>query len=193
MSETTQCFHCGRAVEQTDAACRHCGQSGVAPDCPSCGKPVSETRSQRVCSSFYHGSYPWHHDWNGQCRACGREFVAELTLRTGHPASFCRSVAESLNDPPPGEPAVDAFSGVTKITIRRGDSVHMQCDLWDHQPTIEVRLRREVAANCGGPDEGLYAEDRIAMTPAEWAAVIAQLQGPLKTLMQREAWWEDTT
>lgn len=116
-----------------------------------------------------------------------------MTVRTGHNIQHAPQRDELLKELPAEPASEEYFAGISRLSIRRGDSVRMEFDLWDHQPTIEVRLRREVAANCGGPDEGLYAEDRIAMTPAEWAAVIAQLQGPLKVLMQQEAWWEDMT
>lgn len=193
MSETIACFYCEQPVESSDVACRHCGRSYLAPACPQCGQPVSDQRSERAIYSHRHGSYAWNHDWNGQCQACGHEFAANLKLRTGHTIFFTprrEEIARELaNAPASSQP----FAGISELMIRGGESVYMECDEWDHQPTIELIIRREVAANCGGPDAGLYAHDRIAMTPDEWAAVIAQLQGPLSVLMKREPWSEDTT
>ena len=67
----------------------------------------------------------------------------------------------------------------------------MACDDWDHQPAIEVQVRRATASNCS--DEGLPEHSFITMTIGEWNTIFEQLQGPLKPLMERRPWSRDTT
>jgi hypothetical protein len=81
----------------------------------------------------------------------------------------------------------------------------MKFDEWDCQPTIRVVVKRkcggegdwrvhsELEENNGEPESGLLPEAGIELNPQEWAAVIEQLQGPLKILMERKPWHYDTT
>ena len=136
------------------------------------------------------GRYPWHKDWDGRCANCGFEFVAHLRILSGHHTFFngdMGDLAERVRAE--GEAA---FAGHSRIEIRGGESVHMACDDWNYQPTIEVRIVRDTAANYG-VDEGLAKEIRFEMTAEEWRAIAEQLQGPLSVLLQRQSWSRDTT
>jgi len=85
------------------------------------------------------------------------------------------------------------LAGPSRLEIRPGESIHMVCDDWDYQPTIEVHVRRTSAANMADPARSLTKETHIVMTPAAWQAIIDCLQGPLRVLMHRRPWSRDTT
>jgi hypothetical protein len=85
------------------------------------------------------------------------------------------------------------LAGLSRLEIRPGESIHMVCDDWDYQPTIEVHVRRTSAANMADPARSLTKETHIVMTPAAWQAIIDCLQGPLRVLMHRRPWSRDTT
>lgn len=78
------------------------------------------------------------------------------------------------------------YAGFSRLQIRGGESLHLMCDAWDYQPTIEVRIQRAAAANKGDPENSLARETRVVMTVAEWRAVMENLQGPLRVLMERK-------
>ena len=96
-------------------------------------------------------------------------------------------------------PAADPFTtlGVptdaSEMEIRAGESVYSMLDDWDYQPTIEVKIRRAVASNMSATSGGLSKEERIVMTPEEARALIEELQGRLRILMERRKWSRDTT
>lgn len=193
MSASFRCFDCEKPLPDVDAdRCPHCGANRVAPACPECGRPVTDDKNVRAYLGHENGLYAWHHRWRGRCASCGHEFQASFNLRTGHRLHFQDGPAllKEWGLPIDGR---DAISGISEVSIRGSESTTMHCDEWDHQPTVEVTVRRAVAANMGPSGQGLACEARIAMTPDEWRAVIEQLQGPLSVLMQRQPWSKDTT
>jgi hypothetical protein len=62
----------------------------------------------------------------------------------------------------------------------------MAFDFWDHQPVIAIEVRRAEAGNCG--KEKLPERSNIMLTIEEWNAIVSQLEGPLKPLMERRGW-----
>ncbi|MEW6207724.1 MAG: hypothetical protein AB1631_05110 [Acidobacteriota bacterium] len=79
------------------------------------------------------------------------------------------------------------------MEIRAGENVYSMLDDWDYQPTIEVTIRHAVASNMNAPGSGLGKEERIVMTTEEARALIDELQGRLRILMERKKWSRDTT
>ncbi len=189
-----RCFHCEKPIADAEAACPHCGRSRLAPRCPRCGGLVSPERDKHVYYADENGYYPWHHAWDGRCASCGFEFVARLVIETGHAPFLASNDHHAQIEQWKAEPTLShPFAGFSRLEIRGAESVHMVCDLWDYQPTIEVRIQRAVAANAGEPAGSLTKEARVVMTLAEWRAVIENLQGPLRVLMERKPWTRDTT
>ena len=188
--EKVFCFHCEAEIRPTDLECPHCGRARTAPPCPQCRHRVTQTMDQRIYFPQENGRYPWHRNWDGRCENCGLEFVARLRVAAGHHTFHNRDLGE-LAERARSEGEA-AFAGQSRIEIRGGESVHMECDDWNYQPTIEVRIEREAAANFG-VDEGLAKEVRFEMTAEEWRAVIDHLQGPLRVLLERKSWSRDTT
>ena len=193
MGDEILCLQCAKQLQDSDDRCPHCGVNRVAPSCPQCGQPVTTARDKRVYYRHHNGGYPWHHQYHGTCAACGHSFTANLHLRTGHTIFFTEKREEALAAMKSDEKTADPFASISDIAIRGSESVYMMCDDWNHQPTIEVVVKRAVAANSGKSDEGLAQEARVVLTPQEWSTIAAQLEGPLKVLMQRQPWSEDTT
>lgn len=193
------CVQCERPVRAEEDACPACGEPRIAPPCPRCGKPVSRARDARSYFARENGAYRWHSDWNGICVECGFPFVARLELATGHDGGIpaVRQRLESLRNAGKTQQEIDAALqqplGHSRIEVHGGESVFTYCDDWDHQPTIIVEIERAAEARGGAPGEGLTRKARIEMTPAEWQAVIEQLQGPLRVLLERKPWRRDTT
>lgn len=175
-----ECFDCGKPVG-SESFCPYCGVSRVAPPCPHCGKPVTRAKNQRDQLD----RYAWNSRWDGRCGECGFEFATTTQIQTGHHTFF--------QGPLPAEFHLDQndHSGQSIVRIRGMESVHMAFDDWDHQPVIEVQVRRATASNCH--DEGLPEHSFITMTIGEWNTIFEQLQGPLKPLMERRPWSRDTT
>jgi hypothetical protein len=184
------CHSCSKPVGESDSECPNCGVSRIAPPCPKCGRPVTNLKSKRAYYRDENGTYPWHYCWDGRCAGCGFEFAVRFEIETGHHTFFItdkgqiKKVIENGNQNP--------FAGMSSMEIRGDESIYMAFDEWDYQPTIEVRVKRLVAANMETPG-ALSKEERIVMTIKEWEAIIAQLQGPLKILMERRPWNRDTT
>ncbi len=187
-----RCFECNLPVGGEDH-CPHCRASRLAPACPKCGQPVSRARNQAVSNAFPAASgaperMAWNSEWNNRCVQCGFEFGAKIAIATGHVGMLNKPSTEF-------QAAAGDASGTSIVRFCGMESTHMTCDHWDHQPVIEVQVKRAVAANCGSQedDDGLPLESTIRMTIEEWNAVFEQLRGPLQPLMQRRAWSRDTT
>jgi len=174
------CFECGNPMAAGNR-CGNCGARREAPDCPKCGRPVSRALNQAVPSYGFpawtgiRDRQAWNAGWSERCAECNFEFAAKIQGKTGH-------------SPLPGGPESGAAS---TLEIRGGESVHMVCDFWDHQPVVEVRVKRAVAANAGL--RGLPEESSVRMTVEEWRIVLDKLQVELRPLLERRAWSRDTT
>lgn len=185
------CHACQKPLAEGLAQCPNCEAKLGVPDCPECGKPVANAESRKSTPS-YRVDPSWNTDWDGRCVSCGHEFAARVELRTGHHTFFENQLA---NEPRGARPAAhDLYSGVSQLEICGGESVYMRCDEWDHQPTIEISVRRAVAANAGSRNRGALEQNtRVTLTHAECLELVRQLAGPLAVLLRREPWSEDTT
>jgi hypothetical protein len=191
-----RCFHCEEPIQDSFVACPYCGASRVAPCCPECGKPVTEARDKRAYYHSENGRYPWHYAWDGRCRNCGVEFASRLSIATGH-LLFFEALKGGIEDTleklkREGRDAESLREGASEMEIRAGEGVYSMLDDWDYQPTIEVTIRRAVASNMNAPS-GLSKEERIVLTTEEARALIEELQGRLRILMERKKWSRDTT
>jgi hypothetical protein len=164
---------CEKPVGESDASCPHCGVSRLAPPCPHCGKPVSKALEMRAWLKEESGHYPWHARWDRRCASCGFEFARRLKLPSGH-AHF-------------------GSTGEAALAVEAGESAYSVFDFWDHLPTVTVSVRRASPRSDGKPLGDLPGEQQITLTPEEWRAVIDQLEGPLKPLLERRRWSRDTT
>ncbi len=192
-----RCFECEEPIQESFVACPYCGAARLAPPCPECGKPVTQARNKRAYYHSENGRYPWHYAWDGRCQNCGLEFAARVSLSTGHLLFFealkggIEETLEKLKRE--GRDAESLRVGESEMEIRAGESVYSMLDDWDYQPTIEVKIRRAVASNMSATSGGLSREERMVMTPEEARALIEELQGRLRILMERKKWSRDTT
>ncbi|MCC6555455.1 MAG: hypothetical protein IT372_21045 [Polyangiaceae bacterium] len=162
-------------MQDADPVSPHCGARRAAPPCPRCGAPVTSAMSRRVIQEHERGYYPWHAGWNGRCEACGFDFAMSVQAEPGHYG------------------LVGQGASPTEIEIRGGESVYTSFDSWEHQPTVEIRLKRQLASNAGSGEGRLGTEASIVLTPAEWTAIARALSGPLRVLLDRPRWTRDRT
>lgn len=66
-------------------------------------------------------------------------------------------------------------------------------DLARHVPTVVVAIDRDTPGDPTDDGSGLRSHLRIELTVEECGALIAQLEGPLKPLLDRRPWTEDRT
>ncbi len=85
------------------------------------------------------------------------------------------------------------WAGGSLIEISAGDSLNLNFDCWDLQPTVRVHVSRLSSANRESSQFDLAKNETIVMTVHEWKAVIEQLSGPLSILLERSGWNRDTT
>jgi hypothetical protein len=88
---------------------------------------------------------------------------------------------------------IDPLAGESVVEVEPGESIRVEADQWDYQPTVEVRVRRGLAASQGEVPGALHTVERIVLTPEECYALLEQLQGPLAVLLERRKWSRDTT
>ena len=134
---------------------------------------MSRTLDHKESFSEGNGKIAWNSKWDGRCVECGLEFTSTTRVLTGHQST--------------------SHEGESILQIRGTESVNMVCNYWDYQPTIEVQIKRAVAANAGQPGEGLTEQVSVTLTPEEWYTVFEQLHGPLQILMRQRKWSRDTT
>ncbi len=144
----------------------------VAPRCPQCGSPVTDESATLIRHS-YGSPVVWNESWWQQpprCFACGFELQSDVTVKTGHSSPV--------------------QEGHSQIQIQPGVSLAWTfLDYLDYRPFIEIQISRTFAAESGG----LAQQERIRLTPEEWQAIAAQLQGPLQPLVHQQSWWIDMT
>lgn len=160
------CFSCNKEVGHTEAICPHCGVFRLAPNCPQCGKPVTDWEDKQYFGSL--NVYVWNSGWDGRCKHCGLEFETTIDLKTGH---------HWFERGPSSEIKIAGNESSTTVFL----------DFWQHLPTIEISINRLV------PGGRLAKEEKFTLTLEEFEAISKQLQGQLQVLLQRKPWSEDTT
>ena len=190
------CIKCNKEVEEKDNFCASCGAKRAAPDCTKCGVPVTTAKDARVRYHSENGYYPWHFGWDGTCINCDFDYSARIVVTGGHNLFFSEHAKAIIDDakenPDKFASSEDAFAGKTNIDIGMDQSVFMECDDWDYQPTIVFSLKRWQKAN--SDDAGaLKSFETFTLTPKEWFAISEQLNGPLRVLLARQPWRRDTT
>jgi hypothetical protein len=190
------CIKCDAEVADNDNFCAKCGTKRCAPECTKCGEQVTTAKDARVRYHSENGSYPWHFGWDGKCIHCGFEFSAQIIARGGHNLFFsehAQAIVEELTAHPEKFPDSEKiWEGKTTINIGMDQSVLMDYDAWDYQPTIAFSLMRWREANPADPSS-LKKIETFALTPKEWFAIAEQLNGPLGVLLARQPWSRDTT
>lgn len=161
-----RCFQCDEQIDHTLPNCSYCRVSRLAPNCPECGKPVTDWEDKRFLNSF--SVYTWNSGWNGRCKHCGLEFETKMELKTGH---------HWFDRGPSSEVKITANESSTTVFL----------DYWQHLPTVEITIDRLV------PGGKLAKEEKITLTIEEFEAIAKQLGGALEVLLKRKAWSEDTT
>lgn len=187
MSPLCLCFECWSEVPADGKECPLCHVSFAAPACPSCHSAVAHAPEPVTALN----APSWNTDWEQQCVHCGHEFQATVCLKTGHCGPFSVGPEESFavrNGDRSGP-----FCAQTEISISGGNSIYMEYDSWDFQPTIQIQIRRSRPGNSGNVESRLGIEETIHLTVSECHAILRQLQGPLRILMQRLPSWRDTT
>lgn len=189
-----KCLECTCEVRPDDDHCSACGVKRVAPLCTQCGQHVSRYKDE------FHdwNSYSWNCGWDGTCESCGFLYASRLTVRTGHSSHFgqqelaqiMRLIVEGKVDPEDKE----LWAGTSVINLTMGDSLYVETDAWDYQPTIVIHIRRRT----GGDDEqyeggALRKEAEVALTPSEWHAIREEMDTKLGVLLARKRWTRDTT
>jgi hypothetical protein len=189
----TYCLACESPVPPDDAFCPACGVRRQAPPCPECREPLTNRKDGR---RFYHtenGTYPWHLGWDGHCVHCGHHLAAQVRLNTGHRALVRSPRRLEEITLARTEGYIDPLAGESVVEVEPGESIRVEADQWDYQPTVEVRVRRGLAASQGEVPGALHTVERIVLTPEECYALLDQLQGPLAVLLERRKWSRDTT
>jgi hypothetical protein len=189
----TYCLGCEAPVRPEDAFCTACGARRQAPPCPQCGQPLTHNKDGRRLYRTENGTYPWHLGWNGHCEQCGHHVAAHLRMATGHRALFRSPHLLKATIPTLTEGATGPSAGESIMNVEPGESVRVEQDAWDYQPTVEIRIRRALAATLTDAPGPLGEEERIVLTAEECRALMAQLQGPLAALLERREWSRDTT
>lgn len=163
-----KCFQCGKYVRHTDPTCPNCGVDRKAPRCPSCHKPVTEWVQMEGLSQL--DTYVWNSRWEGVCCHCGHEFKAEIkTLPQGF--AFGSKIDDACD--------------VVELGISEQVAMPLP-DCWEVTPVLEIHVKR------GRP--GVEpVEEKVSLTIDEVKALMDQLSGPLRILLQMRAWSRDTT
>ncbi len=191
IAEETNCIHCEKPVGFEDNICPHCKANRTAPACPKCNQPVTDVRDAMQIFPDERGHYPWHCQWNYRCLHCNFEFATTIALATGHQTFFSRD--ENQQDWAEEMKKENPWAGGSLIEISAGDSLNLNFDCWDLQPTVRVHVSRLSSANRESSQFDLAKNETIVMTVHEWKAVIEQLSGPLSILLERSGWNRDTT
>jgi hypothetical protein len=179
------CYRCGELVSIESPNCPRCQSDFGVPDCTQCGHPVASPSED--CTPFCFST--WNTEWPSRCAHCGFEYSATTRIPTGHSGSPATLSASDSTAPP----FVAQHQGQSELSIAGGESIHMQYDFWDHQPTVEIHVTRQEAGNCNEERTRLQTQERIQLTVAECLEVLRQLQGSLSPLLKRQPWWRDTT
>jgi hypothetical protein len=177
------CFRCRTALARPGMLCPKCGFDPVAPDCPACKRPVSSAWSH----SDELSSFAWHAGWTrwgvtdaARCIVCGHVMSKTMVLQTGHhDGGFFTQTPK-------------AASSTMTIEPEQSDRVEPY-DNTHHVPTIRITIDRAVPGDVTDDGGGLARHVRIELSIEECAALVEQLIGPLRTLMQREPWRVDRT
>lgn len=163
---TIRCFACDEQIEQVAKSCPYCEISRVAPDCPECGKSVTDWEDKKFLNPM--SIYTWNSAWDGRCKHCGLEFDTKVEVKTGH---------HWFDRGPSSEIKINPNESSTTVFL----------DYWQHLPTLEITVDRLV------PGGKLAKEEKITLTIEEFEAIVKQLEAPLKILLKRKPWSEDTT
>lgn len=187
MSPLCLCFECRSEVPADGGECPCCHVSFAVPPCPACRHPVAH--APEPATALYAPS--WNTDWCQQCVHCGHEFQATVRLQTGHcgPASVQPEESAAIRNGDRGGP----LCAHTEIAISGRESIFMELDSWDFQPTIQIQIYRSRPGNSGNVESRLRNEETLNLSVSECLEIIGQLQGPLRVLMQRLPSWRDST